>query len=79
MTLLVNHPDADEIRERLKQNIVLRRLKKRAFREEDRRFLVEGAQGVSEALAAGRLEALFTMVGVGVLALGHELNRIAAD
>ena len=26
------------------------RLKKRAFREEDRRFLVEGAQGVGEAL-----------------------------
>ena len=24
-------------------------------------------------------EALFTMVGVGILALGHELNRIAAD
>ena len=26
------------------------RLKKRAFRDEDRRFLVEGAQAVSEAL-----------------------------
>ena len=31
------------------------RLKKRAFRDEDRRFLVEGAQAVSEALVdAGR-------------------------
>ena len=30
------------------------RLKKRAFREEDRRFLVEGAQAVGEALASGR-------------------------
>ena len=28
------------------------RLRKRAFRDEDRRFLVEGAQGVREALAA---------------------------
>jgi CRP-like cAMP-binding protein len=33
MTLLANHPDAAEIRERLHQNIVLRRLKKRAFDE----------------------------------------------
>ena len=36
------------------------RLKKRAFREEDRRFLVEGAQGVAEALEESRLEILFT-------------------
>ena len=33
MTLLANHPEAAEIRERLQQNIVLRRLKKRAFDE----------------------------------------------
>ena len=33
MTLLVNHPLLPEIRERLQQNIVLRRLKKRAFGE----------------------------------------------
>ncbi len=33
MTLLANHPDAAEIRARLQQNIVLRRLKKRAFDE----------------------------------------------
>lgn len=33
MTLLANHPDAGEIRERLKQNIVLRRLRRRAFEE----------------------------------------------
>jgi hypothetical protein len=25
------------------------------------------------------VEALYTMVGVGVLALGHRLNRLAAD
>ncbi|MEX0756220.1 MAG: TrmH family RNA methyltransferase [Actinomycetota bacterium] len=35
------------------------RLHKRAFRERDRRFLVEGEQTVTEALAAGRLESLF--------------------
>jgi RNA methyltransferase, TrmH family len=36
------------------------RLKKRALRERERRFLVEGAQGVAEALAEdGRLESLF--------------------
>ena len=33
MTLLVNHPQRKELRERLEQNIVLRRLKKRAFDE----------------------------------------------
>ena len=33
MTLLANHPDAEAIRSRLHQNIVLRRLKKRAFDE----------------------------------------------
>ncbi len=36
------------------------RLKKRAFREEERSFLVEGAQGVFEAIAESRLETLFT-------------------
>ena len=33
MTLLVNHPQRKELRERLQQNIVLRRLKRRAFEE----------------------------------------------
>src|SRR5437868_11438162 len=33
MTLLANHPESAEIRERLLQNIVLRRLPKRAFDE----------------------------------------------
>jgi len=33
MTLLVNHPQLAEVRERLRQNIVLRRLKPRAFDE----------------------------------------------
>ena len=33
MTLLVNHPQLSEIRKLLQKNIVLRRLKKRAFDE----------------------------------------------
>jgi TrmH family RNA methyltransferase len=37
------------------------RLKKRAMREKDRRFLVEGAQGVAEAIASGtKVEEVFT-------------------
>jgi TrmH family RNA methyltransferase len=39
---------------------VAARLRKRAFREQDRRFLVEGAQAVREALQAGALRTLFT-------------------
>jgi TrmH family RNA methyltransferase len=35
------------------------RLKKRALREKDREFLVEGAQGVLEALAAGTVREVF--------------------
>jgi TrmH family RNA methyltransferase len=37
------------------------RLKKRAFREEDRSFLVEGERGVAEGLAAGALRTLFAV------------------
>jgi len=37
------------------------RLKKRAFRDEDRRFLVEGARGVDEAIRAGALEVLYAI------------------
>ena len=36
------------------------RLRKRALRDDDRRFLVEGSQAVGEALGADRLESLFT-------------------
>jgi TrmH family RNA methyltransferase len=36
------------------------RLRKRTFREEERRFLVEGAQGVQAGLDAQALEAVFT-------------------
>ena len=40
MTLLANHPDRDVVRERLRQNIVLRRLEREAFEE------LEGALAV---------------------------------
>lgn len=47
------------------------RLHKRAFREADRRFLVEGAQGVREALAeeTARLETLYTSDPLDELAI----------
>jgi len=46
MTLLVNHPDAAKIRERLHQNIVLRRLHPEAF---DRLAVIHDDQDVGEA------------------------------
>ena len=41
------------------QVVASAKLKKRALREEKRRFLVEGAQPVTEALEAGAIETLF--------------------
>ena len=61
------------------------RLKKRAFREEDRRFLVEGAQGVGEALERpGHLISLFVSDGTDPLAIragrsGVDVNEVSAD
>jgi TrmH family RNA methyltransferase len=60
------------------------RLKKRAFREQDRRFLVEGAQGVAEALAAGTLQALFVVDPLDELAVragqaGVEVHHVGED
>ena len=61
------------------------RLKKRAFRDEDRRFLVEGAQAVSEALdEPDRLGALFTTDDLDPLAVrarqdGVEVHEVTAD
>jgi TrmH family RNA methyltransferase len=45
------------------------RLRKHAAREEAGRFLVEGAQAVSEALTAGRLDVLFTADDLDPIAL----------
>lgn len=60
------------------------RLRKRALREHDRRFLLEGAQAVGEALDAGRLETLFTAVDLDPLAVkarqsGVETHHVADD
>ena len=46
------------------------RLRKRAFRDEDRRFLVEGAQGVREALDA-------TPIAIDTLFVEDELHELA--
>lgn len=60
------------------------RLRKRALREHDRRFLLEGAQAVGEALDAGRLETLFTAVDLDPLAVkarqsGVDTHHVAED
>ncbi len=61
------------------------RLKKRAFRERERRFLVEGAQGVAEALRSTIPPvALFTSVEAPDLvdaarARGAEVHRVSED
>jgi TrmH family RNA methyltransferase len=60
------------------------RLRRRAAREEDGRFLVEGAQAVREALAQGLLERLFVQdeldpVAVAARQSGVELLHVTAD
>ena len=56
------------------------RLKKRALREEDRRFLVEGAQAVAEALAEdGRLLSLFVQDDLDPLAVRARQAGVTVD
>jgi TrmH family RNA methyltransferase len=56
------------------------RLKKRAFREEERRFLVEGAQSVAEALAEdGRLLSLFVRDDLDPLAVRATQAGVPVD
>lgn len=56
------------------------RLKKRTLREEDRRFLVEGAQAVAEALAEdGRLLALFVNDELDPLAVRARQAGVPVD
>ena len=61
------------------------RLKKRAFREEDRCFLVEGAQGVGEALERpGDLRSLYVLDELDPLAVrarqtGVEVHAVSVD
>ncbi|MBA3764056.1 MAG: RNA methyltransferase, partial [Actinobacteria bacterium] len=60
------------------------RLRKRALRDHDRLFLLEGAQVVGEALDAGRLERLFTADDLDPIALrarhaGVETHHVAGE
>jgi TrmH family RNA methyltransferase len=60
------------------------RLKKRAFRDEDRRLLIEGAQGVREALEAGALLTAFVTDELDELAvrareLGVEVLHVSPE
>jgi TrmH family RNA methyltransferase len=61
------------------------RLRKRAHRDQDRRFLVEGAQGVREALEVpGALEAVFTLDPTDPLAVraaqaGVDAHHVSPD
>ena len=66
MTLLINHPDFAEIRIRLHQNIVLRRLKKRAFEElEAQLAVVDYRKGdVLVSQGAHEMEQYFVLDGV---------------
>ena len=66
MTLLVNHPQRTELRERLKQNIVLRRLKKRTFDEiESHLAIVDYRKGdVLLSQGAHEMEQYFVLDGI---------------
>jgi RNA methyltransferase, TrmH family len=55
------------------------RLKKRGFRDEDRRFLVEGAQAVGEALADDRLDSLFVASDADPLAVRAARAGVPVD
>ena len=66
MTLLVNHPQRKELRERLQQNIVLRRLKRRAFEEiEPNLAIVDYRKGdVLLSQGAHDMEQYFVVEGI---------------
>ncbi len=66
MTLLANHPQRAEIRERLQKNIVLRRLKKRAFDEiEPNLSIVDYRKGdVLLSQGAHDMEQYFVLDGI---------------
>ena len=57
----------------------LARLKKRAFRDQDRAFLIEGAQGVTEALDAGALSSLFVLDDLEPLAVRAVQSGVAVE
>src|SRR5215468_2510293 len=66
MTLLVNHPDRKDLRERLQQNIVLRRLKKGAFQAlEPHLAIVDYRKGdVLLSQGAHEMEQYFVLDGI---------------
>jgi len=66
MTLLVNHPERKDLRHRLERNIVLRRLKKRAFDElEGHLAIVDYRKGdVLLSQGAHEMEQYFVLDGV---------------
>jgi len=66
MTLLVNHPQLAEIRERLRQNIVLRRLKPRAFDELESSLAVMDYRKGDVLLSQGahEMEQYFVLDGI---------------
>jgi CRP-like cAMP-binding protein len=66
MTLLLNHPQRKELRERLQRNIVLRRLKKRAFEEiESHLAIVDYRKGdVLLSQGAHDMEQYFVLDGI---------------
>ena len=66
MTLLLSHPQRKELRERLQRNIVLRRLKKRAFEEiESHLAIVDYRKGdVLLSQGAHDMEQYFVLDGI---------------
>lgn len=66
MTLLVNHPQRKELRERLQQNIVLRRLKKRAFDEIEQHLAIMDYRKGDVLLSQGAhdMEQYFVLDGI---------------
>jgi CRP-like cAMP-binding protein len=66
MTLLVNHPQRKELRERLQKNIVLRRLKKRAFEELEPHLAIVSYRKGDVLLSQGAhdMEQYFVLAGI---------------
>jgi CRP-like cAMP-binding protein len=66
MSLLVNHPQRKELRERLQRNIVLRRLKKRAFDEIEQHLAIMDYRKGDVLLSQGAhdMEQYFVLDGI---------------
>lgn len=66
MTLLANHPESAEIRELLRRNIVLRRLKRRAFEELEAQLAIADYRKGDVLLSQGahEMEQYFVLDGI---------------